>query len=154
MKDNDFKISSTFQSRLNDLVNETPYKKSELPKRIGIAKDILIKALNIGLLPSTKSLVVIADFFNVSLDYLLGLTDDDYFEKALQAKTFQQRLDELKRLKKVTYCKIATELGFSRSLFNTWKKYNYIPSLEIAFSLSDYFDVSLDYLLGRTDVRN
>ena len=152
--DIDFKISSVFRKRLRRLVKDSLYEESELPKLIGIGKDLMIRALSVGMIPSVKSLIKIADFFEVFIGYLLGYTDSDTFVQASPPVTFRQRLVELKREKKVSFCKIATELGFSRSLFNSWEKNNYIPSLEIVYLLSDYFKVSVDYLLGRTDERS
>ncbi len=152
--DNDFKLSSVFQKRLIELIADSDCNKSELPNLIGISKDIFIRATNVGLLPSTKSLIKIADYFSVSMDYLIGLNDKDYYIKIDESKTFQQRLCELAEENNISYCKLADMLGFSRSLFNSWKRYNYIPSLELVYMLSQYFNVSIDYLLGRTDDRN
>lgn len=151
--DSDFKISSVFQERLTELVADCECNKSELPSLIGISKDILIRALNIGMFPSTKSLCKIADYFSVSLDFLIGITDNERYIKSEESKTFQQRVSELKKEKGVSYCEIANILGFARSLFNSWNMYNYIPSLELIYMLAQYFNVTMDYLLGRTDDR-
>lgn len=154
MESNDFKISATFQKRLNDYIAEQDCKKSELPALIGINKDVFIRAANLGILPSTRSIQKIADYFDASFDYLIGLTDKDIFIKSASPVSFGQRLDELKHEKKVTFGKIATALGFSRSLFNSWTKNNYLPTVEIAFSLSQYFNVTIDFLLGRSERKN
>jgi DNA-binding helix-turn-helix protein len=151
--DIDFKISMIFRNRLADFVAESDDKKTDLPSLIGINKDIFIRALNSGILPSTKTLAKIADFFDTSIEYLIGISENDRFIKLNPPNCFSQRLHELKKEKNVKACKIATDLGFARSLFTSWKKNNYIPSLEIIYSLSCYFHVSIDYLLGRTDDR-
>lgn len=152
--DSDFFISPIFRQRLSDLISESNYKRAELPKKIGVSKDIIIRSLNMGILPSTKSLIKIADFFSVSIEYLLGLTDSEIFVKLEPPTTFQIRIIELKEQNSVSYFEIASSLGFSRSLFTSWKKFDYIPSLEILYIISRYFNVSIDYLLGRTDDRN
>lgn len=41
----------------------------------------------------------------------------------------------------------------NKSMVSRWEKCQNEPSLENAKYLSMYFDVSLDYLIGRTDVR-
>lgn len=45
--------------------------------------------------------------------------------------------------------KVALELGFSENLFYRWK--NSEPKARDLEKVADYFDVSVDYLLGRTD---
>ncbi len=45
------------------------------------------------------------------------------------------------------------ELQLNKSMFSRWEKEQTNPSLESAKFLCDYFDVSLDYLIGLTDVR-
>ena len=84
----------------------------------------------------------------------MGITDNDSYIKAEESQTFRQRIKELKKEKGVSYCEIANTLGFARSLFNSWNTYNYIPSLELIYMLAQYFNVTIDYLLGRTDDRN
>ena len=64
--DIDFKISSVFRKRLRRLVKDSLYEESELPKLIGIGKDLMIRALSVGMIPSVKSLIKIADFFDLS----------------------------------------------------------------------------------------
>ena len=45
------------------------------------------------------------------------------------------------------------DLQLNKSMISRWEKEITNPSLESAKYLCDYFDVSLDYLIGLTDVR-
>lgn len=45
------------------------------------------------------------------------------------------------------------EIQLNKSMFSRWEKEKTYPSLESAKYLCDYFDVSLDYLIGNTDAR-
>lgn len=42
----------------------------------GIAQSMLSKYENGELLPTTENLMILADFYNTSLDYLMDLTDE------------------------------------------------------------------------------
>ncbi len=44
---------------------------------------------------------------------------------------------------------VALELGLSENYFYSWKTSS--PKTEVLKKVADYFDVSLDYLTGRTD---
>ena len=45
------------------------------------------------------------------------------------------------------------DLNLNKSMISRWEKDITNPSLESAKYLCDYFDVSLDFLIGLTDVR-
>ncbi|EAE4067358.1 helix-turn-helix transcriptional regulator [Listeria monocytogenes] len=44
---------------------------------------------------------------------------------------------------------VAIEIGLSENIFYTWK--NSSPKADVIKKVADYFNVSTDYLLGRTD---
>jgi transcriptional regulator with XRE-family HTH domain len=68
--------------------------------------------------------------------------------------TFAQRLKELRKEKDLTQYKLAEELGFSRGLIGNYELGTREPDHTTTKILADFFDVSIDYLLGRTNVRN
>lgn len=146
-------ISNKFQIRLTDLVEDCEVNKSALPNLIGIDYRSLSNALNYGIVPTPRILMRIADYFNVSIKYLLGTSDDEYFSKAKIKSDFKTRFDLLCAEKKVTHYKVSKDLHFDNSYITRWFKKNYLPSLELLETISDYFKVSIDYLLGRTDDR-
>ena len=43
----------------------------------------------------------------------------------------------------------AQEIGFNKSSITNWKNNGYTPRKEILVSIADYFNVSVDYLLGK-----
>ena len=45
--------------------------------------------------------------------------------------------------------RLSAQLGFSKNTLYTWEKS--APSVDKLIKVADYFDVSLDYLAGRTD---
>lgn len=144
-------ISNAFQERLRELVEDCEVNKSELPNLIGVDYRSLSNALNYGIIPTPRILIRVADYFNVSIKYLLGTSDDVYFNKAKVKNDFKTRFDFLCNEKSVTYYKVSKDLHFDQSYITRWFRKNYLPSLELLDLISDYFKVSIDYLLGRTD---
>lgn len=57
------------------------------------------------------------------------------------------RLQELMDLFHVTAYKVSEDTGIPTSYFARWKKTNYIPKAEYIVILSNYFNVSADWLL-------
>lgn len=52
----------------------------------------------------------------------------------------------------ISSAKVLTSLGISTSMTTNWKK-GAIPNGETLCKLADYFDVSIDYLLGRSKIK-
>jgi hypothetical protein cdifQ_04001071 len=154
MNINDFDVSPIFQERLTASLFGENRSSVAIAKDMGISKDILIRALKTGLIPSTKSLIKITDYTEDSIDYLIDLTDKNHTAKTLENVTFHDRLKELKERNDIKYGTIAAKLGISRSLFNSWEQHKYTPSLEITYQIANFFKVSIDYLLARTDIEN
>lgn len=61
------------------------------------------------------------------------------------------RIKELCLQKGITISKLETELGFGSSSINKWRKTS-SPSIDKIIKIASYFDVSVDYLLGISDV--
>lgn len=66
---------------------------------------------------------------------------------------FPTRLRELmEQHKEVTVSGIASKLGISAAAVGAYKRGETMPKLEYAQALADCFNVSLDYLTGRSDI--
>ncbi len=144
-------ISNVFQNRITELVEDCEVKKSELPNLIGVDYRSLSNALNYGIIPTPRILIRIADYFNVSIKYLLGTSNDEYFSKSKVKSDFKTRFDFLCKENNITFYKVSKDLHFDQSYITRWFNKNYLPSLELLDLISDYFEVSVDYLLGRAD---
>lgn len=62
---------------------------------------------------------------------------------------FFERLVHLIKENNLTFAQIERELGFSNGSMARWAKSS--PSVDKVQKVADYFNVSVDYLLGRTD---
>ena len=153
-EDTEKRVSPEFQQRLKDLISDEECTKKEFASAVGISKDVIIRATLYGIIPSLQSLIKIADHLDISLDYLLAETDDRSFYKSENPTTFHTRLEYLKNEKNTKYSKISHSMPFSRNSFNEWLSRKTFPSLEYLKAIAEYFDVSIDYLLGRTDYRH
>ena len=144
-------ISITFQKRFNSIIEESDYNRRELAKAIPLSQSTLSNALTYGIVPSTKTLVKIADFFDISINFLLGKTDIEDFYKSSSPASFLPRFESLCSEKEVTHYKVAADCLFDKSNISRWISKGFLPELEILELLCDYFNVSPDYLLGRTE---
>ena len=62
-----------------------------------------------------------------------------------------KRLSELRNQKGLTQRQIAPIFGVSQSTLNNWEHGHTQPSIEQLIKLANYFDVSVDYLIGNSD---
>ncbi len=154
-KEIEMAISKEFQDRFIELTSglETASKEKRA-EAIGINRSTFCNAYNYGIVPKTPSLIQIADYFNISVDYLIAVTDDEYFEKSKHPKNFLERLEELRIERGIkTRYELSQEILIHRNNIAQWYKINCLPLIDDLIIIAKYFDVSIDYLLGRTDDR-
>lgn len=66
---------------------------------------------------------------------------------------FAERLKELRKQRGLTQERLAKIIGVERSTIGKYEgKGGVIPSDDIKYKLAELFGVSVDYLLGRTDI--
>ncbi len=145
--------SEEFKQRFLELIDELDCIKSQIPKLLNIDYNVFIKITEFGIIPKPVVLIRIADYFNVSVEYLLGRTNNSYFLKTEMATTFLTRYQALKAENNLTDYAVAQKLHITTSYTTNWKNKNYLPSIINLIELSELFRVSIDYLLGRTDDR-
>lgn len=62
-----------------------------------------------------------------------------------------QRIKTLCEKRSISIAKLESELGFGNSSIKKWERVS-SPSIDKIIKVASYFDVSVDYLLGRTDI--
>lgn len=65
--------------------------------------------------------------------------------------TFSERIVAIKKEKKILQKDIAAAIGITVRNYQRYEKGEQQPTLPVLIALADYFDVSLDYLCGRSD---
>lgn len=66
-------------------------------------------------------------------------------------KVFGERLKELRRDRKMSQNALALMLHVSGNTIYAWENDKQEPSMHALFRLSEIFNVSLDYLFGKSD---
>lgn len=64
---------------------------------------------------------------------------------------FSERLKELRTSKGLTMEQLGNAIESTRGTISNLENGNKKPSLDMLIKLADYFDVSIDYLVGRTN---
>ena len=65
--------------------------------------------------------------------------------------TFSERILQLKAERKLLQKDIASAINITVRNYQRYEKNEAQPTLPVLIALADYFNVSLDYLVGRSD---
>lgn len=146
-------LSKEFQKRFIELTYELDIKnRTEIAQTLGLTYATFVKIYNYGILPTAPILSRIADYFNISIEYLIGNTDNDSFSMSKKAVSFQERLEELRIKNNISSVyELSQRLHIHRNNIAQWIKKDYLPSIDDLTIIANLFDTSIDYLLGRTD---
>lgn len=166
--------NEVFVERFLELLHKSEMTKKELADYIGCSCSSISHYITEDRLPSITRLIQIADLFGVTIDYLLGTSDEmhpaDYNDEKLKLsltdmqKIFIERFQNLVETSEISQRELAEELHCSYSSvcrylqtpakeerdgvsFVAWR----FPIASKIVDISNYFGCSVDYLLGRTD---
>ncbi len=143
------RILSNVSENIKSLMQEQDLNRSDLGKAIGIAPSTIAHILSNVHSPSLKTLIAIADYFQVSTDFIVGLEDIPKETTFLPAPPFSKRFTFLLQHFKVSKYRICKTYDISPSVLDNWQKNITTPSVESAVKLAQFFDCSLDFVLGR-----
>jgi len=107
-------------------------------------------------MPSIETLQRLAEILNVTVTYLL----DDEEQRAARSheldvhSAFAERLRDLRQGRRLSQKKLANATGVSRAAISLYEIGRREPELATVRKLADFFNVSTDYLLGRSDIGN
>ena len=65
--------------------------------------------------------------------------------------TFSERIKELRESRNLTQDALGAVIGVKRFSIYSYEKGRAYPEMKGLITLADYFDVSMNYLAGRTD---
>ena len=139
---------SNISERLLSLLEENNISASKLAKQIGMTPPTLLKWLHGDVDPKLKHLLLIADNFDCSLEYLVGRSDDYSKSGFKPAPPFAEQLKRvIEESGKSIYsaCKHTT---FAYRCFWDWF-HGQEPLLSSLIQLADFYGLTLDQLVGR-----
>lgn len=69
-------------------------------------------------------------------------------------RIFGERLKQLRLEKGLNGVQLAEEFGVTKSAVSNWEVRDREPTLEMLVELANFFEVSVDYLIGKSDLKN
>lgn len=136
-----------FSERLKDFFEERDIKSEAFSKILNISGSTVRSWCEGRFLPSLFNAVRMANFFNSTVDYLLGL-EEDFFEVKPRGEKicFYERLRMVMKEKQITRYRLTKETQIKDSHLNNWKN-GCAPRMESLIELAEYFKISIEYLL-------
>ncbi len=142
-------------SRIKELRNKNNLTQQQLADFLNIKKPTYTQFENMKreLFPITK-FNKLANYFNVSMDYLLKLSDNpkiNIINEEINPITAGIRLKEIRKENKFYQETLAQNVGTSAALICEYEKGKRLISLPISYAICQKFNISIDYLYGKTN---
>jgi len=140
---------SNFSETLTELMIERNLTTDALGKIIGTSGSTVRTWKRGDYKLRLANALKLADYFNCSLEFLMGRTDTRLNYTPRVCPRFHDRLMQIMVKKgKSRYQVVKKDKILSNSHFSQWKK-GVNPLIETIMPLTKYFDCTLDYLVGR-----
>ena len=99
----------------------------------------------------------LANYYHVSIDYLLGLSNqkkkvNDNLK--VNWELLSKRLSELRKDANLSQEKLSAKLGFPQTTYSQYENGTRKPTVLKLLVVAQYYNVSFDYLVGRTNNSN
>ncbi len=135
-----------FQERLQELLEECSLSRLALANKIGISSTTVNGYFNKNYYPELSIAIKMANYFNCSLDYLFGLSDNKEIANK-NNKPFFENFKALLKLSNLSIASVLKKLQMSEYNYYRWKE-GKIPKTNNLLAIASYFEVGVDYLVG------
>lgn len=139
--------------RLKDIREDNDMSQSRLANKLGVTRSAYsLWELGINIIP-LNYLCDFADCFNVSLDYILGLTNDkgsNNFVVGFDVKVLGSNMKEIRLKNNLTQEAMSDILGVSQACVVRYEKGLICISISNIYKFSKKFKVSINELCGKS----
>lgn len=140
--------------RLELLRDERELLKKDVAKELGIVESVYSEWENNKLSIPTKRLYQLGEFFEVNIDYIVGLTTKRLSiktNKDLNIDLVSNRLKEIRKSLKLTMRDLANKLNTSSSAISNYENSKFLILSPFLIELCRISGYSIDWVLGRTN---
>lgn len=147
-----------FKDKIKELRLEKELSQKKLAEILSLSQSCITK-LEAGLRePTGSTLKSYSQFFNVTIDYLIG-NDEALDVKGLQnerqffpqKKKIMLRLKEIREDRNLSQQEVATAIETSQTNIARWENGKNEPSYLQLVKLADFYNCSIDFLVGRDE---
>ena len=146
------KSSNAFSKRLTDLMTTENISRRQLCAKINVQRKSLYSWLNGRNYPQYDALIRLVDYFTVSINFLLGISDEVYCCEHCPIDEVQtqfcSKLRGFMKEKSLTRYSFAKKIGVGQTTFDRWFKCNSMPEIAVLIRIAKAMGQSVDYLLG------
>ena len=121
---------------------------SDLSRAVHCELHSVTKWLNGTFYPRYETLVALSDYFQTSVDFILGLTENDLSVRSANTIPFALRLKTILERQKKSRSSLAKELGVKTTTVSKWLEQSRMPEAVNLIKLAALFDVSVEYVTG------
>jgi len=143
-----------YKDRLQELREYYNFSQREIAEKIQLTKSAYNQyEQQYRIIPVLK-LNDIANVFNVSINYLLNISNDKTHEKSYKNLDIIKsgiRLKEFRKSINYTQKKLSDKLNIATSLISDYEKGTRFISTHALYTICKKHNISADYLLGKTD---
>ena len=140
---------SKFTENLKDLMFDNNLLQKDLANNTGIDRASINRYLKGNCIPNLKSVVILSDYFNCSVDFLIGKSTENNHTKFLPCPPFSERLKFYLTKYNGKPLGLCKEVGLPDSKFYGWLAGTNFPRIDSVEKLADFFKCSIDQFLGR-----
>ncbi len=139
-----------FAERLFELLIDNDIKPANLADRLGVNRKVISRYVKGKRLPSVDMAIRMSQHFECTIDFLLGRSDNNGKTEVVNAPLFKDRIVYLLQFFNKTKYVISKETHIDQSVIYDWQKGTVSPSMNSIIKLADYFDCSVEFVIGRT----
>lgn len=142
--------------RFEELRLDKSLKQKDIANILGVKENTYSKWENCINDISLEMCNNLANYYNVSIDYLLGISnqvkeDRVFINRKINYEKLSQMLYNIRKEKRLTQRQLAEKLGYPTNTYAQYERWQRIPTTLKLLNISNYYEISFDYLVGRTN---
>ena len=140
---------SKFAETLSELMINSNITAPTLAKALGCGRATINRYLKGNKMPSVDMCVRMADYFQCTIDFLIGVAEYNQPHTFLPCPPFQQHFASKIENSKHKKSDIIKQANLTESAFYNWLRGDTTPSIESLANIAAFLGCSIDELIGR-----
>lgn len=143
------------ENRLEELRLDNDLKQKDIANKLNISgKNYSDWERGVTDIPLEKS-NELANYYDCSLDYLFGLSNIKTINerKNINLELLSQRLLDTRKERSLTQTELSKDVGYHQRTYAHYENGSRIPTSFKVFYIALYYNISLDYLVGKSDIK-